>query len=197
MTTRPSFSVLGSTVYACQEIVNYLKTKLEGGIEEIDKVQVVERHIGRFDKPQDVKHWMSKRDGGVRIAALKVLGYENIGGRLIGNVSFVAYVFAADQYGYEKDTRAEVIAGKLVKAMFGRSAPTTAYEKAQGFRADNMYSVALDELGMALWAVTWQQKWYLDEPIDETTLDDFITFGLKGELEDGAPTIEGEVELPQ
>lgn len=197
MSTRPEFSVLGSTVYACEETVNFLKTKLEGGLNDIDKVQVVERHIGRFDKEEDLKRWMSNRDGGVRVAALRVSNYDNIGGRVIGTVQFAAYIFTADQWGYSKDTRAEVIAGKLVKAMFGRTAPSTAYGKAQSFIANNMYSGSIDKKGIAIWTVTWQQEWYLDEPIDLTTLNDFETFGLTGELEDGAPKIEGEVELPQ
>jgi len=39
MSVRPSFNIQGSTVWACNEIVNYLKPTLEGSDEsEIDKV---------------------------------------------------------------------------------------------------------------------------------------------------------------
>lgn len=196
-TERPVFSTLGSTVYACEQIVEFLKPKLEGGKKEIDKVQTVERHIGRFDKPEEIKRWLSNRDGGVRIAALSVADYQNVGGRVIGTVDFAAYIFTTDYYGYSKDTRAEVIAGKLVKALFGRRAPTTAYSKAEGFRANNLYSTSIDEKGVAIWAVTWRQNWLLDEEIDLAELDDFLIFGLTGELDEDSPTIDGEVPLPQ
>ncbi|MGL1163498.1 hypothetical protein ACSTKZ_07955 [Vibrio parahaemolyticus] len=198
MSERPSFNIQGSTVWACNEIVNYLKPVLEGVDEsEIDKVATVERHIGRFDKPEDIKRWLARRGGGVRIAALRVNQYETVGNRLVGDVNFVAYVFTTDQYGYEKDMRAEVITGRLVRAMMDRKATPTAYSMPQGVRADNLYNGGIDQLGVAIWSVTWSQQWYIDEEIDLSTLDDFITFGLKGEIAEGSPDIEGEVELPQ
>ena len=195
--SRPDFTTSGSTVWAVNEIVQYLKPKLEGGVREIEKIQTVERHIGRFDKADDIKRWMSNRDGGVRIAALRVQQYETVGNRLIGNVNLVAYVFTTDQFGYEKDLRAEVVAGKLVRELVDRSALPTSYGRVENVRSDNLYSGEIDKLGIAIWSVTWSQQWYLDEEIDLSTLDDFITFGLKGEIADGAPTIDGEVQLPQ
>ncbi|MFA0157056.1 hypothetical protein [Vibrio sp. 10N.261.46.A3] len=195
--SRPDFTTSGSTVWAVNEIVQYLKPKLEGGVREIEKIQTVECHIGRFDKADDIKRWMSNRDGGVRIAALRVPQYETVGNRLIGNVNLVAYVLTTDQFGYEKDLRAEVVAGKLVRELVDRSALPTAYGRVENVRSDNLYSGEIDKLGIAIWSVTWSQQWYLDEEIDLSTLDDFITFGLKGEIADGAPTIDGEVKLPQ
>ncbi|HHC6515886.1 TPA: hypothetical protein ACN35K_003059 [Vibrio parahaemolyticus] len=195
--SRPDFNTSGSTVWACEEIVNYLKPYLEGGQEDVDKVQAVERHIGRFDKPDDIKRWMSNRDGGIRIAALRVTSYEKIGNRLVGNVDFAAYVFTAEQYGYQKDMRAEVITGRLVRSLMDFDALPTACSEAKNVRSDNLYSGNVDELGLAIWSVTWSQQWYIDEELNLGTLDDFLTFGMKGELEDGAPTIDGEVSLPQ
>ncbi|MCF7502718.1 hypothetical protein [Vibrio sp. L3-7] len=195
--SRPDFTTSGSTVWAVNEIVQYLKPKLEGGVREIEKIQTVERHVGRFDKADDIKRWMSNRDGGVRVAALRVQQYETVGNRLIGNVNLVAYVFTTDQFGYEKDLRAEVVAGKLVRELMDRSALPTSYGRVENVRSDNLYSGEIDKLGIAIWSVTWSQQWYLDEEIDLSTLDDFITFGLKGEIADGAPTIDGEVKLPQ
>ncbi|MGL4830770.1 MAG: hypothetical protein ACRCXG_15920 [Vibrio sp.] len=197
-TQRPDFRLDGSTVYACQEVASYLKPILESaGEREVDKVQTIERHIGRFNTPADVKRWIANRDGGIRIAALSVGGFESIGGRLVGAVSMVAYVFTTDVWGYAKDTRAEVIVSKLVKALTRKGSTPTAYSRAQNFRASNLYTSELDEMGLALWTVEWSQQWYLDVPIDPSTLDDFITFGLRGDVADGAPAIEGEVTLPQ
>lgn len=195
--SRPDFNTTGSTVWACEEIVNYLKPILQGEVREVGKIQTVERHVGRFDTPAEVKRWLSNRDGGVRIAALRTSGNEVIGGRLIGMVDFVAYIFTADQFGYPRDARAEVIAGKLVNSLVRKAAPTSAYERASNVRSDNLYSGKIDELGVAIWTVTWSQKWRLDEELDLTTLDEFRTFGLTGEVAEGAPTIDGEVQLPQ
>ncbi|EPO5577847.1 hypothetical protein ACUB33_003378 [Vibrio cholerae] len=63
-TARPDFQLDGSTVYAIQETVNYLKPILESLSERhVDKVQTIERHIGRFNTPADVKRWIASRDG--------------------------------------------------------------------------------------------------------------------------------------
>jgi len=197
MTDRPSFIVDGSTVYACQQVVEYLKPLLEGGDADIDKVELVERHIGRFNTQEELKRWMGPRDGGIRIAALNVTNYEKVGGDIIGTVSLAAYVFASDKFAYARDERAEVIAGKLVVAMMANKATPTAYGKANKFRCDNLYSDKIDGKGVALWSVSWSQQWQLNVPIDLSKLDDFITFDFKGEIAEGAPLIEGEQTLPQ
>ena len=71
--SRPDFGTIGSTVAACEGVVKYLIPYLQadavGGDKQVDRVQTVERHIGQFDKPEDVKRWLSNRDGGVRVAA--------------------------------------------------------------------------------------------------------------------------------
>lgn len=195
--SRPDFDITGSTVWACQQIVDYLKPELEGTERQIDKVQTVERHIGKFDTPADVKRWIANRDGGVRIAAVRVPQYETVGGRLIGTVNFTAYVFTTDQFSYQKDTRAEVIAGRIAGLLLRKGALPTAYARAEAVRGDNLYSAQIDELGLAIWSVSWTQQWYLDVPVDPDTLDDFLRFGLKAQLADGAPELEGVVDLPQ
>lgn len=195
--SKPDFNTTGSTVWACDQIVTYLKPELEGTERQIDRVQTVERHIGKFDSPADVKRWIANRDGGVRIAAVRVPQYETVGGRLIGTVNFTAYVFTTDQFGYQKDTRAEVIAGRIAGLLLRKGALPTAYGRADGVRGDNLYSAQIDELGLAIWSVSWTQQWYLDVPIDPDTLDDFLRFGIKAQLADGAPELEGLVDLPQ
>ena len=80
-------------------------------------MQTVERHIGQFDKPDDVKRWLTNRDGGVRVAAMRIVAMRNEGSSLIGTTEFAAFVFTTDMWGYAKDQRVEVIAGRLAKAL--------------------------------------------------------------------------------
>lgn len=194
---RPEFEVAGSTVWATEEVVKYLKPVLEGSGRDVDKVQTVERHIGRFNKPEDIKRYLSNRDGCVRIAALGVREYKNQGGRTLGFIEFAAYVVTTDQFAYEKDQRCEVIANKLVIAMMRKGAVTEAYSGAERVQADNLYSDSIDDLGVAIWGVTWSQWFPVDVTLDESTLDDFIRFNFKAEIADGAPTLDGNVILEQ
>lgn len=201
MSNRPtSINDDGSTVWACLKVVDYLKPLIENPLGQeqlLEKVDTVERHIAPFASKADFKRWMSSKSGGVRVSVLGVTGYEKEGNRIIGDIRFVAHVYAADKWGYQKDIRAEIISSAVARALMKNKATPEAYSKPMQVSNKNLYSGSIDELGVACWAVEWTQKWYVDVPVDETTLDEFITFGLKGELEDGAPTIEGEVKLPQ
>lgn len=199
--SRPDFGTIGSTVSACEGVVQYLKPYLEaagpGADRVIDRVQTVERHIGRFNEPDDITRWMSGKEGGIRIAAMRVVSMRREG-NLIGTIEFSAFVFCAEQFGYAKDQRAEVIAGRLATALMltGGWRGTGASKAPEGVRMDNLYTTGIDELGLAIWSVTWRQDWPLDNPIDPATLDDFLRFNFKAELADGAPECEATIELP-
>lgn len=198
-TSRPSLQTLGSTVWASEQVVSYLKTKLEGGKNDVDKVQSVERHIGKFDKPEEVKRWMGNRDGGIRVAAVRIPKMENIGSELIGTINFAAYVFMTDMWGHSKDVRAEVVTAKVAQAIMSRGWHKTynAKSTALDVRADNLYSGKIDELGVSIWVVTWTQDWRLDVEINLDELDPFLTFDFKAPIADGAPVLEAEIQLPQ
>ncbi|WP_265432821.1 hypothetical protein [Aeromonas salmonicida] len=199
--SRPDFGTIGSTVSACEGVVQYLKPYLEaagpGADRVIDRVQTVERHIGRFNEPDDITRWMSGKGGGIRIAAMRVVSMRREG-NLIGIIEFSAFVFCAEQFGYAKDQRAEVIAGRLATALMltGGWRGTGASKAPEGVRMDNLYTPGIDELGLAIWSVTWRQDWPLDDPIDPATLDDFLRFNFKAELAAGAPVCEATIELP-
>lgn len=194
---RPDFVTTGSTVYAVNEIVNYLTPLLTGNEDDIDKVSEITRHVGRFDKPDEIKSWMSRKDGGIRIAALRVRNIEQIGGAMQGDVDFVAYVFCTEQFGYSRDQRAEVIAGRLAKLLLANRGVPTAKQKAENLYMDNMYSGDVDGLGLAIWSVSWTQKWVLDKSITAADLDNFVTFHATTEIADGAPTMDSDITLDQ
>lgn len=199
---RPDFGTIGSTVSACEAVVQYLKPYLEatgpGADRVIDRVQLVERHIGQFDKPEEIAYWMSNKDGGIRIAALRVPKMENQGSSLIGTIEFAAYVFCADMWGHAKDQRAEVIAGRLAKALMlkGGWVGTGSAKSPEAVSMQNLYAIKTDKKGVAIWAVTWRQDWPLDTPVDESTLDDFLRFNWRAEQGDGAPVCEADINLP-
>ena len=193
--SRPDFVTTGSTVFAVNEIVNHLKPLLEGKEKEIDKVSEVCRHVGRFDKPSEIKTWLSRKDGGIRITALRVRNIEQIAQQMSGDVDFVAYVFCTEQFSYSRDQRAEVIATRLAKAMLANKGVPTANKKATNVNMDNLYSGDIDGLGLALWSVTWSQNWVLDAPMNMSELNDFETFHAS--TDDGQIPFEAEVVLTQ
>lgn len=195
MNQRPSLLTTGSTIAAAENIVTWLKPVLLG--DSPDMVKVIERHIGQFNTPAEVKTYLSDRDGCIRIAALRIRNIRQRAGGIIGDVTWAAYVMATDSWAYPRDTRCEVLVGKLARRIAARDAASgmKAERAASTISADNIYSGGLNDLGLTMWAVTWEQEFRLDEEIDISTLPDFLRLGATLATSGGATEIEGVINV--
>ncbi|HGW8460446.1 TPA: hypothetical protein ACNRPM_004137 [Klebsiella pneumoniae] len=192
---RPPLQTIGSTVTAAENIVAWLKPDLLG--DKPDRVSVIERHIGQFSTPSEVKTYLSDRDGCIRLAALRVRNIRYQAGGTTGDVTWAAYIMATDSWGYSRDTRCEVLVGKLVRRIVQRGAPNgmKAERLATSVSADNIYSGGLNELGLTMWAVTWEQEFRLDDEVDLASLPDFLRLGATLQVNDGETSIEGTINV--
>ncbi|HHT4028170.1 TPA: hypothetical protein ACTYYZ_002760 [Enterobacter hormaechei] len=195
MNNRPELLTTGSTVAAAEHIVDWLKPVLEG--ENLDQVKVIERHIGQFNTPAEVKTYLSDRNGCIRVAALRIRNIRSRAGGTIGDVTWAAYVMATDAWGYPRDTRCEILVGKLARRIASREAASGmgAERAASAISADNIYTSGLNDLGLTMWAVTWEQEFRLDEEIDISTLPDFLRLGATFSVNDGATNIDGVINV--
>lgn len=196
---RPSLLTTGSTVSAAENIVAWLKPELlnEPQQNKPDRVSVIERHIGQFSTPAEVKTYLTDRDGCIRLAALRVRNVRAQAGGTVGDITWAAYVMATDAWGYTRDTRCEVLVGKLVRRIVQRGAADgmKAERLATSVSADNIYSGGLNDLGLTMWAVTWEQQFRLDEEIDLTTLPDFLRLGATLQVSDDTDPIKGVINV--
>lgn len=196
---RPSLLTTGSTVSASENIVAWLKPELlnEPQQNKPDRVSVIERHIGQFSTPAEVKTYLTDRDGCIRLAALRVRNVRAQAGGTVGDITWAAYVMATDAWGYTRDTRCEVLVGKLVRRIVQRGAANgmKAERLATSVSADNIYSGGLNDLGLTMWAVTWEQEFRLDDEIDLATLPDFLRLGATLQVGDGTAPIEGVINV--
>ncbi|EKN6166728.1 hypothetical protein HV077_08015 [Citrobacter freundii] len=195
MNNRPELLTTGSTVAAAEHIVDWLKPVLEG--DSLDQVKVIERHIGQFNTPAEVKTYLSDRNGCIRVAALRIRNIRSRAGGTIGDVTWAAYVMATDAWGYPRDTRCEILVGKLARRIASREAASGmgAERAASAISADNIYTSGLNDLGLTMWAVTWEQEFRLDEEIDISTLPDFLRLGATFSVNDGATNIDGVINV--
>lgn len=195
MNERPSLLTTGSTVAAAEHIVAWLKPVLEG--KNPDQVAVIERHIGQFNTPAEVKTYLTDREGCIRVAALRVRNIRYRAGGTIGDVTWAAYVMATDAWGYPRDTRCEVLVGKLARRIAERDAASgmKAERAASTISAENIYTSGLNELGLTMWAVTWEQEFRLDEEIDIAVLPDFLRMGATISVNDGATEINDVINV--
>ena len=196
---RPSLLTTGSTVSAAENIVAWLKPELlnEPQQNKPDRVSVIERHIGQFSTPAEVKTYLTDRDCCIRLAALRVRNIRAQAGGTVGDITWAAYVMATDAWGYTRDTRCEVLVGKLVRRIVQRGAANgmKAERLATSVSADNIYSGGLNDLGLTMWAVTWEQEFRLDDEIDLATLPDFLRLGASLQVSDDTDPIKGVINV--
>ncbi|WP_438436657.1 hypothetical protein [Kluyvera georgiana] len=204
MNQRPTLLTTGSTIAAAENIVAWLKQSpspdepgkgLMGS--NPDQVKVIERHIGQFNTPAEVKNYLSDRDGCIRIAALRIRNIRQLAGGMVGDVTWAAYVMATDSWAYTRDIRCEVLVGKLARriAARGAAAGMKAERAADTISADNIYSGGLNELGLTMWAVTWEQTFRLDEEIDIAALPDFLRLGATLAVNGGEAELKGVINV--
>ncbi|HAT3671797.1 TPA: hypothetical protein I8569_003559 [Klebsiella oxytoca] len=196
---RPSLLTTGSTVSAAENIVAWLKPELlsEPQQNQPDRVSVIERHIGQFSTPAEVKTYLTDRDGCIRLAALRVRNIRAQAGGTVGDITWAAYIMATDAWGYTRDTRCEVLVGKLVRRIVQRGAANgmKAERLATSVSADNIYSGGLNDLGLTMWAVTWEQEFRLDDEIDLATLPDFLRLGATLQVSDDTDPIKDVINV--
>ncbi|HBX4912561.1 hypothetical protein ACTXT3_17510 [Klebsiella pneumoniae] len=196
---RPSLLTTGSTVSAAENIVAWLKPELLNEPQQYkpDRVSVIERHIGQFSTPSEVKTYLTDRDGCIRLAALRVRNIRAQAGGTVGDITWAAYVMATDAWGYTRDTRCEVLVGKLVRRIVQRGAANgmKAERLATSVSADNIYSGGLNDLGLTMWAVTWEQEFRLDDEIDLAILPDFLRLGATLQVSDDTDPIKGVINV--
>lgn len=204
MSQRPTLLTTGSTIAAAENIVAWLKQSpspddpgkgLMGN--NPDQVKVIERHIGQFNTPAEVKTYLSDRSGCIRIAALRIRNIRQLAGGMVGDITWAAYVMATDSWAYPRDTRCEVLVGKLARriAARGAAAGMKAERAADAISADNIYSGGLNELGLTMWAVTWEQAFRLDEEIDIAALPDFLRLGATLAVNGGETELKGVINV--
>lgn len=157
----------------------------------------VDAHGGRFDGGELKR--VSMHPPGVYVA---VLGFEQLGQTDSYQLALAAYLITADRPGSDRGEEALLLANTLQAAVKGND---WGHDQAEGvperISGRNLYGASIDRHGIAMWALSWRQRFELfDDEDPGQALNDFITY--HGEIDvddtqDGEPAVVDTVELPQ
>jgi len=156
-----------------------------------------ESHGGRFT-PEDLKR-IAQRTPAIRVGCLGIRSMESDGaGSFDVIVVWGIFVITADKPQLPRDAGALTLVAAIVQLVPDNIWNDTASGYPENSRADNLYSGQLESVGVALWAITWQQKITLGGT-DAGALDDFITFNATYDLAppDGQTDAQDSVTLEQ
>ncbi|WP_418114573.1 hypothetical protein RJD40_20795 [Vibrio scophthalmi] len=201
--TRPEgteLDVSHSTIVVAETVAKLLATKFQGTAKELHKVTDVQRHAKRFDTLNDVKSTITGT-GTIRVIARRVQNVRREAGYTIGDVQFVAFILVNDQYGENRDQRAELIASRLgvevLSPSFSQSLKKFAHKAVSSCQWENITTQAFDEIGVSMFAVQWSQECRLNVPVDESEMDDFLVAFMTADIAADAPLMEAKIELEQ
>ena len=148
-------------------IVTGLKAALPAGV-------YVEGHRGRFDSATEIQRFAVKAPA-VLVACVGVPVQEPGAGLLILPARWVVFVITRDQPGTPRDAGALALVEAILLTVSGNIWGRTDVAEPVQLDARNLYSGAIDKLGIALWGITFDQT--VTDPVTDTaTLHAFATF---------------------
>lgn len=131
-------------------------------------------HGGRFTL-DDFKR-IAQRTPTVRVGCLGIRDMVNDGaGGIDATATWGIFVITTDKPQLPRDGGALILVNAIATIIPDNLWNNTATGYPEGTRGDNLFSSQLEGIGVALWAITWQQKLTLGG-LDPAGLDDFITF---------------------
>lgn len=148
-------------------------------------------HGGRFESAEEIKRYITKGPA-VLVACIRIPLTNPGCPRIMLPAGWAIFVITKDVPGAPRDQGAialtEAVLLEVNNNTWGRSdvmVPTD-------IDARNLYSAKIDNLGVALWAVTFTQM-VNDLAVDPSTLHNFVTFH---EDVDMAPA-DGQIDITQ
>lgn len=156
--------------------------------------RAVQAHGGRFDE-DELKRIATKQPA----CLVTVMGgaiARHGGSQGVCSADVLAFVVTAGSSTTARSRAAMDLAEDVGQLAVDNAWSYSDAKAPENIRAENLYSGALDRLGVAMWLVRWQQQTDFTE-YDITQLDQFHTFSGKFDLDprDGVINIEALVYL--
>ena len=141
----------------------------------------VYEHGGTFGLEDLLRY--ARKPPALIISALGIPTIEVESTVAVANVVFAGFCVAKDQSRQKRDVGALLLAEAALVETVNQYWNDSASGTPKSANALNMYTAALDKVGIALWAVRWEQRVDLTRN-SETTLDDWETFYATYEVGD-------------
>lgn len=133
-------------------------------------LRTIETHGGRFDAGELAR--VSARAPAVFVAAMRLGRIEARQGSVLADVNWAMFVVTKDEPAVHRDAAALLIVNALTgvvsSARWDIAAST---DTPKDITAQNLFSAAFDQRGVACWALSWTQRMSILHHTDESTLD--------------------------
>jgi len=167
-----------------QAIVDGLKAALPAGVS-------VEAHRGRFDSAAEVKKFALKAPA-VLVSCIRLPVSDDSNGQLMVPAAWAIFVITRDVPAMQRDAGALALVEAVQLVVNGNTWGSDITSAPTHIDGRNLYSGAIDALGVALWVVTFDQQLTITS-IDADSLAPFLTFHLDIDM---APA-DGQIDITE
>ncbi len=153
----------------------------------------VQAHGGAFTA-EEVRQ-ISQKSPAIRLGCVGISDFEDNGNGVDALTTWSCMIIASDRPGSPRDDAALALVGSLLPLI-----PNHGWgdfpQRPERLLARNLYSAGLKKIGVALWAITWNQRAELST-IDAATLDDLLQVNVEYDLEpaDGNMDARDQIDL--
>lgn len=157
----------------------------------------VQSHAGRFDATELQR--IAAQTPAVHLACLNLTDLDTGTDGISATITWGAFITVKDKPGTPRDVGALAIVNTLAIYVSGQRWNLDQSEGIpQRITANNLYAAHIDKMGIAMWAVTWQQQMCLGGGEEINELAPFITYNATHQLADGQePSARDTVTLEQ
>lgn len=173
-----------------QAIVTTLTQKLPAGVP-----QEVREYRGQFMSLKELQK-IATRKSAVLVAYHSFRDAESETGQRCHSVRWVIYAVASNIGSQKKYEVAAAIINNLMTVLPSQDWGI-AMENPQKITGRNVTSGPIDQAGLEVWAITFEQKMAVDTAITMNVLDDFLTAHGDKDMGEGVPSASDEINLPQ
>lgn len=168
-------------------IVTSLQDALPAGVS-------VESHRGRFDSAAEIKRFATKAPA-VLVACVRSKLDDACEGMPILHASWAVFVITRDKPSLPRDEGALALVEAIALSVSGNTWALDDTSAPTAIDSRNLYSGAVDNLGVALWAVTFEQT-VTNPAIDDATLATMGVFATFHQDIDMAPA-DGQIDITE
>lgn len=151
----------------------------------------VQAHRGRFDNAAEIQRFATKAPV-VLVACVQARLREPGAGLAMMPASWAVYVITRDVPQIPRDAGAIALVEAVLLKVAGNCWGRTDVGAPTDVEARNLYAGNVDTLGVALWAVTFEQI-VTDAAVDTATLNAFVTFHQDVDM---APA-DGQIDITE
>lgn len=176
-----------SVLQVRQAIVDGIKAKLPAGV-------TVETHRGRFDSAEEVKRFGAKAPA-VLVACVRIPFNDTTPSMPRINACFAVFVVTADKPQLPRDAGALALVESIQGVVSGNTWGRDDTSEPTSIDARNLYSGAIDRMGVAIWVITFDQL--ITNPVlDQAALDALGVFATFHHDIDVAPA-DGQIDMTE